>query len=139
MKVRVRWTDHMSFVAETGSGHSVVMDGPPDHGGRNLAARPMEMILVGLGGCSAFDVVHTLNKARQPVKDCQVLLDAQRADSVPAVFTKVHLHFILSGPGLDPGRVKRAVELSVEKYCSVIMMLRESVDITYDYEVLADK
>ena len=139
MKVRVRWTDHMSFVAETGSGHSVVMDGPPDHGGRNLAARPMEMILVGLGGCSAFDVVHTLNKARQPVKDCQVLLDAQRADSVPAVFTKVHLHFILAGPGLDPGRVKRAVELSVEKYCSVIMMLRESVDITYDYEVLADK
>ncbi len=139
MKVRVRWTDHMSFVAETGSGHSVVMDGPPDHGGRNLAARPMEMILVGLGGCSAFDVVHTLNKARQPVKDCQVLLDAQRADSVPAVFTKVHLHFILAGPGLDPGRVKRSVELSVEKYCSVIMMLRESVDITYDYEVLADK
>lgn len=127
----------MSFVAETGSGHTVVMDGPPDHGGRNLAARPMEMILVGMGGCSAFDVMHTLNKARQPVEDCQVVLDAQRADTVPAVFTKIHLHFLLAGPGLDPGRVKRAVELSVEKYCSVIMMLRDGVEITYDYEVLA--
>jgi len=137
MNVRIRWTDHMSFVAETGSGHTVVMDGPPDHGGRNLAARPMEMILVGMGGCSAFDVMHTLNKARQPVEDCQVVLDAQRADTVPAVFTKIHLHFLLAGPGLDPGRVKRAVELSVEKYCSVIMMLRDGVDITYDYEVLA--
>ena len=137
MNVRIRWTDHMSFVAETGSGHTVVMDGPPDHGGRNLAARPMEMILVGMGGCSAFDVMHTLNKARQPVEDCQVVLDAQRADTVPAVFTKIHLHFLLAGPGLDPGRVKRAVELSVEKYCSVIMMLRDSVEITYDYEVLA--
>ena len=137
MNVRIRWTDHMSFVAETGSGHTVVMDGPPDHGGRNLAARPMEMILVGMGGCSAFDVMHTLNKARQPVEDCQVMLDAQRADTVPAVFTRIHLHFLLAGPGLDPGRVKRAVELSVEKYCSVIMMLRDGVDITYDYEVLA--
>lgn len=135
MKVRVRWTDHMSFVAETGSGHSVVMDGPPDHGGRNLAARPMEMVLVGLGGCSAFDIVNTLTKARQAVAHCEVKLDAQRADTVPAVFTKIHLHFILAGAGLDPSRVKRAVELSVEKYCSVIMMLRDRVEITYDYEV----
>lgn len=129
----------MSFVAETGSGHSVVMDGPPDHGGRNLAARPMEMILVGMGGCSAFDVVRTLNKARQPVEGCQVEVDAERADTVPAVFTKIHLHFILSGSGLDARRVKRAVELSVDKYCSVVMMLRGSVDITYDYEVLTEE
>ena len=138
MKVRVRWTDHMSFVAETGSGHSVVMDGPPEHGGRDLAARPMEMVLVGLGGCSVFDVVHTLIKARQVVEHCEVKLDTQRADAVPAVFTRIHLHFVLAGAGLDPSRVKRAVELSVEKYCSVIAMLRDGVEITYDYEVLAN-
>lgn len=126
----------MRFEAETGSGHMVAMDGPPDHGGQNLAARPMEMILVGMGGCSAFDVVHTLKKARQPVENCEVELQAERADAVPAVFTKVHLHFIVAGPDLDHRRVHRAVALSVEKYCSVIMMLRDSVDITYDYEVL---
>ncbi|MYB89331.1 MAG: OsmC family protein [Proteobacteria bacterium] len=137
MKVRVRWTDHMRFEAETGSGHSVVMDGPPDHGGQNLAARPMEMILVGMGGCSAFDVVHMLKKARQPVENCEVELHAERADAVPAVFTKIHLHFIVAGPDLDHRRVDRAIALSVEKYCSVIVMLRDSVDITYDYEILA--
>lgn len=136
MKVRVRWTDHMRFEAETGSGHSVPMDGPPDHGGQNLAARPMEMILVGMGGCSAFDVVHMLKKARQPVENCEVELHAERADAVPAVFTKIHLHFIVAGAGLDRRRVDRAVALSVEKYCSVIVMLRDSVDITYDCEVL---
>lgn len=127
----------MRFEAETGSGHTVVMDGPPDHGGQNQAARPMEMILVGMGGCSAFDVVYTLKKARQPVENCEVELQAERADAVPAVFTKIHLHFIVAGPDLDHRRVNRAVELSVEKYCSVIMMLRDSVEITYDYEVLA--
>ncbi len=95
------------------------------------------MILVGMGGCSAFDVVHTLKKARQPVENCEVELHAERADAVPAVFTKIHLHFIVAGPGLDHRRVNRAVTLSVEKYCSVIMMLRDSVDITFDYEVLA--
>ena len=127
----------MRFEAETGSGHTVAMDGPPDHGGQNRAARPMEMILVGMGGCSAFDVVHTLKKARQPVENCEIELHAERADAVPAVFTKIHLHFIVAGPDLDHRRVHRAVALSVEKYCSVIMMLRDSVDITYDYEVLA--
>ena len=136
MKVRVRWADHMRFEAETGSGHSVLMDGPPDHGGQNLAARPMEMILVGMGGCSAFDVMHMLKKARQPVESCEVELHAERADAVPAVFTRIHLRFIVAGPDLDRRRVDRAVALSVEKYCSVIVMLRDSVDITYDCEVL---
>ena len=127
----------MRFEAETGSGHSVVMDGPPDHGGQNLAARPMEMILVGMGGCSAFDVVYMLKKSRQPLENCEVELHAERADAVPAVFTKIHLHFIVAGPDLDHRRVERAIALSVEKYCSVIVMLRDSVDITYDYEILA--
>ena len=125
----------MRFVADTGSGHSVAMDGPPDHGGQNLAARPMEMILVGMGGCSAFDVVHTLKKARQLIENCEVELHAERADTIPAVFTKIHLHFIVAGSDLDHRRVKRAIELSVDKYCSVITMLRDSVEITYDHEV----
>ncbi len=129
----------MSFVAETGSGHTVVMDGPPEHGGRNLAARPMEMVLVGLGGCSAFDVVEILKKARQPVEDCQIVLEAERADAIPAVFTKIHMHFIIAGSGLNAKQVNRAVELSIDKYCSVVMMLRHSVDISYDYEILEDE
>ncbi len=126
----------MTFVAETGSGHTVVMDGPPDHGGQNLAARPMEMILVGLGGCSAFDIVDILKKSRQPIKDCQVMLKAERADEIPAVFTKIHMHYIIAGQTLKENQVKRAVELSVNKYCSVVKMLRDNVDITYDYETL---
>ncbi len=139
MKVRIKWVGQMSFVAETGSGHTVVMDGPPEHGGRNLAARPMEMVLVGLGGCSAFDVVEILKKARQPVEDCQIVLEAERADAIPAVFTKIHMHFIIAGSGLNAKQVNRAVELSIDKYCSVVMMLRHSVDISYDYEILEDE
>jgi len=139
MKVRIKWIDHMSFEAETGSGHTLVMDGPPEHGGRNLAARPMEMILVGMGGCSAFDVVQILKKARQPIEDCQIALEAERADAIPAVFTKIHMHFIIAGSGLNEKQVKRAVELSVDKYCSVAVMLRHSVDISYDYEMLENK
>ena len=135
MNARIKWLDHMSFIAETGSGHSLVMDGPPDHGGRNLAARPMEVVLAGLGGCSAFDVVDILRKSRVEITDCVVDLTAERADTVPAVFTHVHAHYIVSGPDLDVQKVKRAVSLSVEKYCSVIAMLRDKVEITYDFEV----
>ena len=111
------------------------MDGPPDHGGRNLAARPMEMVLVGLGGCSAFDVVEILEKSRQNVQECQIQIEAERADEIPAVFTNIHMHFILSGEGLNEKHVKRAVELSVDKYCSVVKMLRPGVVITFDYEL----
>ena len=138
MKVRIKWIGHRGFSAETGSGHTVQMDGPPDHGGRNQAARPMEMILVGLGGCSAFDVVGILEKSRQNIRDCQVEIDAERADSVPAVFTNIHMHFVLSGEGLSDKQVKRAVELSIEKYCSVVKMLRDNVNITFDYELVSN-
>lgn len=138
MKVRIKWMEQRRFAAETGSGHTIEMDGPPDHGGRNLAARPMEMVLVGLGGCSAFDVMEILEKSQQSVEDCQVIIEAKRADEIPAVFTQIHLHFILVGAKLNERFVKRAVEMSMEKYCSVVMMLRDNVDISHDYEVLAD-
>lgn len=138
MKVRVKWIGHMSFVAETGSGHSVVMDGPPDRGGHDLAARPMEMVLVGLGGCSTFDVVDILKKSRQPIQGCELEIEAKRADAIPAVFTKIHMHFIITGADLNENQVKRAVDLSMEKYCSVVEMLRNNVDITHDYEIKDD-
>ena len=129
MKVRVKWINHTGFVAETGSGHTVVMDAPPDHGGRNLAARPMEMVLVGLGGCSAFDVVEILKKSKQSIADCQVAIEAERADAVPAVFTKIHMHFIICGSKLNTKHVKRAVELSVDKYCGVLEMFRQFAEV----------
>lgn len=135
MNARIKWLDHMSFVGEAGSGHSVVMDGSPDHGGRNLGPRPMEMVLLGLGGCTAFDVMTILQKSRVVVDDCEVEISAQRADAVPAVFTKVHVHYIVKGPKLQDKQVKRAVDLTSEKYCSVSMMLKSSVEITYDYEI----
>ena len=135
MQVRIKWIEQRAFVAETGSGHRITMDGPPDHGGRNMAARPMEMILVGLGGCSAFDVVEILEKSRQKIQDCQIQIDAERADEIPAVFNKIHMHFMISGDGLNENHVKRALELSIEKYCSVVKMLRPNVEITFDYEL----
>lgn len=135
MQVRINWIEQRTFEAETESGHRITMDGPPDHGGRNLAARPMEMILVGLGGCSAFDVVEILEKSRQKIQDCHIQIDAERADEIPAVFTKIHMHFVISGDGLNENHVKRAVELSIEKYCSVVKMLRPNVEITFDYKL----
>lgn len=138
MKVRIQWQEPMTFIAETGSGHSVIMDGPPDHGGQNLAARPMEMILVGLGGCSAFDVVDILKKSRQPIEDCQIDIEAGRADEIPAVFTKIHMHYLVGGQDLSEKQVNRAVKLSVDKYCSVVKMLRPNVEITYDHEILKE-
>jgi len=136
MNVRVKWMDNMTFVGETGSGHAVVMDGPPEYGGRNLAARPMEMVLLGLGGCTAFDVVSILKKARQNVTGCEADIQAERADAVPAVFTRIHVHYTVRGKGLSEAQVKRAVTLSAEKYCSVTVMLSKSVEITHDYEVV---
>ncbi|QMU61701.1 MAG: OsmC family protein [Gammaproteobacteria bacterium] len=135
MQVRIKWLEQRSFQAETGSGHTLTMDGPPEHGGQNIAARPMEMILVGLGGCSAFDVVEILEKSRQIVNDCQIEIDAERADEIPAVFTKIHMHFIIAGDELNEKHVKRAVELSVDKYCSVVKMMRPNVNITFDHEI----
>ena len=137
MKARVQWAGEALFLGESGSGHAVVMDGPPDAGGRNLGMRPMEMLLIGLGGCSNFDVVSILRKGRQPVESCEVFLDAERADEEPKVFTKIHLHFVVKGRGLKEAQVKRAVELSAEKYCSASIMLgRAGVDISHDYEIV---
>jgi len=135
MKARIKWVQDATFLGESGSGHAVVMDGPPDHGGRNLGVRPMEMLLLGMGGCTAFDVVHILKKSRQPVTDCVAELEAERSDSDPKVFTRIHVHFIVSGSGLDEKRVARAVELSAEKYCSASIMLGKTADITHDYEI----
>lgn len=137
MKATVKWVDGAMFLGESGSGHSVVMDGPEDHGGRNLGVRPMEMLLLGMGGCASFDVMSMLKKSRQDVAACHCELDAQRADAVPAVFTEIHLKFIVSGKALKENHVKRAVELSAEKYCSAsIMMEKAGVAISHSYEIV---
>ena len=136
MKARVKWVEGMAFMAEADSGHGIMLDGSPEIGGRNLGARPMEMVLMGLGGCTAIDVMVILGKQRQPVEDCWIELDAERADvAAPKVFTKIHVHYVVKGSGLDPKQVERAVNLSAEKYCSVSAMLKGSVDITHDFEI----
>lgn len=136
MKATVKWVDGVQFLGESGSGHSVVMDGPPDAGGRNMGIRPMEMLLVGLGGCSAFDVMSMLKKSRQDVVDCEAQLEAERADAVPAVFTRIHVHFLVTGVGLKESHVARAVSLSAEKYCSAsIMLAAGGVEITHSHEI----
>jgi len=137
MKARIKWVEHMTFVGESGSGHSVVMDGAPENGGRDLGIRPMEMLLLGLGGCTAFDVVMILRKARQLVSDCVVEIEAARADTEPKVFTKIHVHFVVTGQDLADKQVARAVELSAEKYCSASIMLGKTAAITHDYEIVA--
>ncbi|HEX6735514.1 MAG TPA: OsmC family protein [Azonexus sp.] len=139
MECTVRWTGNdagMSFVAETGSGHAVVMDGAPEAGGRNLGPRPMEMVLAGTGGCSAFDVVLILKKGRHAVTGCDVRLQAERAEEDPKVFTRIHLHYRVKGKNLKPEAVVRAIELSKEKYCSASIMLGKTADITYDFEII---
>lgn len=136
MKARVKWLDHMTFVGESESGHSVVMDGPPAAGGRNLGIRPMEMILLGLGGCSSFDVVSILKKSRQNITNCQVEISAERAETDPKVYTKIHAHFVVEGKDLNEKQVAKAVSLSADKYCSVSIMLAATVDITHDYEII---
>ena len=136
MQSRVKWLDHMTFVAESGSGHSVVMDGSPEHGGRNLGVRPMEMLLMGLGGCTAFDVMLMLQKSRQLVTDCEIELNAARADEIPAVFTEINAHFKVYGHDLSEKQVARAVSLSAEKYCSASKMLEKTAKITVTHEIL---
>lgn len=135
MKARIKWIEGVSFAGQSESGHTVVMDGPPDLGGKNLGVRPMEMLLLGMGGCTAFDVVHILRKSRQPISDCVAEVDAARADTDPKVFTRIHVHFIVSGKGLDPKRVDQAIKLSAEKYCSASIMLGKVADVTHDFEI----
>ena len=115
--------------------NAVVMDGAPENGGRNIGMRPMEMLLIGMGGCTSFDVVAILKKARQPIVDCVAEIDAERADEIPKVFTKIHVHFVVTGDNLNPAQVERAVKLSAEKYCSASIMLSKSVTITHDFEI----
>src|SRR4029077_20377414 len=136
MKVLVKWLEQVSFVAEAGSGHAVVVDGAPDAGGRNLGMRPMELVLAGAAACTGFDVVWILRKGRQPVADCVVDADAERAPDEPKVFTRIHLKYAVAGHGLDPREVERAVTLSKEKYCSATIMLAHSVEITYDVRIV---
>ncbi|MDH5356631.1 MAG: OsmC family protein [Gammaproteobacteria bacterium] len=136
MKCRVKWLDHMTFVGESGSGHSVVMDGSPDAGGRDLGIRPMEMLLLGLGGCTAFDVISILKKSRQNVIDCEVNIEAERSEEIPKVFTKIHIHFVVSGRELKADRVEKAVALSADKYCSASEMLGKVATITHDFEII---
>lgn len=136
MQARIKWVENAAFVGETGSSHAVVIDGPPDIGGRNLGMRPMELMLLAVGSCSAVDVIHILRKARQPVKDCFVEVEGTRAETEPKVFTDIHLKFVISGDGLSENQVKRAVDLSADKYCSAsIMLKRGGVNVTHGYEI----
>lgn len=137
MKAHIKWVDGAMFIGESGSGHTLVMDGPPEAGGRNMGVRPMETVLIGLGGCASYDVVSILRKARQDIRDVQTVLESERAETEPKVFTAVHVHFIVSGKNLKEQHVKRAVELSAEKYCSAsIMFGRAGVKMSHDYEII---
>ena len=136
MKARVKWSEQVSFVVESGSGHAVVIDGAPEAGGRNVGMRPMEMVLGGVAACTAFDVVWILKRARQPVADCVVDAEAERAAVEPKVFTRIHLKYAVAGRGLDQHQVERAVKLSKEKYCSATIMLGHTVEITYEVRVV---
>jgi putative redox protein len=136
MQATIKWVDGMMFVGETGSGHAVVIDGPPDHGGRNMGVRPLEMLLLGVGSCSSIDVVQILQKGRNNVSACVTEVTAERVDAIPSVFSKIHLHFIVSGHDLKTSAVERAVKLSAEKYCSASIMLGKAVEITHDFEVI---
>jgi putative redox protein len=137
MKASVLWMKDGQFIAKSDSGHTLIIDGPPDHGGKNLGARPMEMVLMGLGGCTSIDVIDILKKSRQDITDCVTQLTAERATSIPAVFTKIHIHFVVTGRNLKPRQVERAVELSATKYCSATLMLqRGGVEITHDFELV---
>jgi len=135
MKARVKWIEGVTMLGESDSGHALVMDGPPEFGGRNLGVRPMEMLLLGMGGCTQFDVLLILRKARQPVTECVVELEAERAAEDPKVFTRIHAHFIVSGHDLDERQVKRAIALSAQKYCSASIMLSATAEISHDFEL----
>ena len=136
MECVVKWVGGMTFMAETGSGHVVTMDGAPEAGGRNLAPRPMEMMLAGAGGCTAFDVVLILKRGRQDVRGCSVRLSSERAATDPKVFTRIHMHFTVSGRGLQAATVERAIALSHEKYCSASIMLGQTAEITAGFEIV---
>ncbi|GLS05318.1 peroxiredoxin [Chitiniphilus shinanonensis] len=136
MKVRLKWVEEVSFLAQSESGHAVLMDGPPEGGGRNLGPRPMEMVLMGTAGCATYDVIHILKKGRADVRDCVVNVDAERATEDPKVFTRIHLQFVVTGRALKPEQVERAIKLSAEKYCSASIMLAKTAEITHGFEIV---
>lgn len=136
MKVRVKWIENVAFVGETESSHSIVMDGAPEGGGRNIGPRPMETVLAGTGGCTAYDVVAILRKARQDITDCVVDIEADRASEDPKVFTRIHFHFTIKGRNVKKEHVERAIHLSAEKYCSASIMLGKTATISHDYEIV---
>jgi len=136
MKARVKWVEQVSFLGESESGHAVLMDGAPAAGGRNLGPRPMEMLLLGAGGCTSFDVIAILKKSRQQVTDCVVEIEAERAETDPKVFTRIHMHFVVTGRALKPEVVERAIKLSAEKYCSASIMLGATAKMSHDFEIV---
>ncbi|NMG76515.1 OsmC family protein [Aromatoleum diolicum] len=136
MECTIKWVDGMTFLAETGTGHVVAMDGAPEAGGRNLAPRPMELMLAGAGGCTAFDVVLILKRGRQDVRNCEVKLSAERAESDPKVFTRIAFHYTVHGKGLKADAVERAIHLSAEKYCSASIMLAKTAEITHEWSII---
>ncbi|MCB1792779.1 MAG: OsmC family protein [Gammaproteobacteria bacterium] len=136
MKARIKWVEGVTMLGESGSGHGVVIDGPPEHGGRNLGVRPMEMLLMGMGGCTQFDVLLILRRGRHEVSFCEVELEAERAESDPKVFTRIHAHFRIGGRGLTDKVVDRAIRMSAEKYCSASIMLGATAEITHDFEII---
>ena len=136
MEARVKWVEQRTFLGESGSGHTVVMDGAPDAGGRDLGVRPMEMLLLGMGGCTAFDVVDILQKGREPVEDVVIELSGERSEEIPKVFTRIDVKYIITGKGLNPDKVERAVHLSAGKYCSATIMMGATAEITHTIEIV---
>ena len=136
MKATIKWSGGVSFTGAADSGHSVIMDGAPESGGQNKGARPMELVLIGMGGCTAFDVVHILRKSRQEIASCVAEVEAQRAETDPKVFTQIHIHFVVSGNNLDARKIEHAIELSATKYCSASIMLGKTAKITHDFEIV---
>jgi len=136
MNISVKWIDGMLMVGKSDSGHAIVMDGPPEIGGENLGVRPMEMLLIGMAGCTMIDVVSTLKKMREDIIDCQTQVSADRAEEYPKVFTNIHVHFVLRGNQLNLSNVDKAIKLSAEKYCSASIMIGKTANITHDYEII---
>ncbi|MGH8727234.1 MAG: OsmC family protein [Burkholderiales bacterium] len=136
MKIEIKWQEGASFLGRTESGHVLLMDGPPEGGGKNQGPRPMETVLLGTGGCTAYDVVHILKKSREDVTSCEVKIEAERADKDPKVFTRIHFHFVLAGNGLKRDKVEQAIRLSEEKYCSASIMLGKTATISHSFEIV---
>jgi len=136
MKARVKWVEDLLFVGESGSGHTVVMDGPKELGGHDTGIRPMELLLLGMGGCTSFDMIQMLKKSRQDIHDCVVSIDSERSPDIPKVFTKITVHYTITGKNIKESHVKRAIDLSTEKYCSASIMLGATAEIIHDYEII---